>query len=233
MGKSLDLGDNKKFCDGIRDLVHKRFQKFNSSFSRLQQDVEDALDKNGVTIVGCHIYLDGRLGSHVVNDLNQLKDQLYLVDLRFEWQGLNIEKIYGCLIAKQENAPVNIELTLGKWHSLKQPRSVFYGLVNAAELVSLYNQHNKLLFENNIRYYLGRQDVNLAIAETVKVQPSELFYLNNGLTITCEKFSLLSGHSQELNRFILDGFSIVNGWQTVGSITSVLINTSSYILGNY
>jgi hypothetical protein len=119
---------------------------------------------------------------------------------------LNIEKIYGCLTTKQENAPVNVEFTLGKWHSLKQPRRVLYGLVNAAELVSLYNQHNKLLFENNIRYYLGRQDVNLAIAETVKLQAPGLFYLNNGLTITCEKFSLRSGHSQELNRFISDYF---------------------------
>ncbi|MEO3707423.1 hypothetical protein [Trichormus azollae] len=84
MGKSPDMGDNKKFCAGMRDLVHKRLQKLNSSFSRLHQDVEDALDKNGVIIVGCHIYLDGSLGSHVVNDLNQLKDKLNKVDPRFE-----------------------------------------------------------------------------------------------------------------------------------------------------
>ncbi|MEO3707422.1 AIPR family protein [Trichormus azollae] len=64
-------------------------------------------------------------------------------------------------------------------------------------MASLYNQHNKLLFENNIGYYIGTQDVNLEIAETLKDQPPELFYLNNGLTITCEKVSLPSGHSQE------------------------------------
>lgn len=37
-GNAPNMGDNKKFCDGIRDLVHKRFQKFNSSFSRLRQE---------------------------------------------------------------------------------------------------------------------------------------------------------------------------------------------------
>ena len=84
-GKAPNMGDNKKFCDGIRDLVHKRFQKFNSSFSRLQHDVEDALDRNGVKIVGCNIYLDDSLGTHVVNDLNQLKDELNQFDSRFEW----------------------------------------------------------------------------------------------------------------------------------------------------
>lgn len=227
-GNAPDMGDNKKFCDGIRDLVHKRFQKFNSSLSRLQQEVEDALDKNGVKIVGCNIYLDESLGTHVVNDLNQLKNELNKFDSRFQWQDLNLENIYRWLTAKQENVPVDVELTLENWHCLEQPRKAFYGLVNASELAALYNQHNKLLFEKNIRYYLGTQDVNVEIAKTVEEQPSELFYLNNGLTITCKKVSLPSGHNQESARFSLEGFSVVNGAQTVGSIASVF-NTNGSI----
>lgn len=227
-GNAPNMGDNKKFCDGIRDIVHKRFQKFNSSFYRLQHDVEDALDRNGLKIIGCNIYLDGSLGTHVVNDLNQLKDELNKFDSRFEWQDLNIEKIYGWLTAKQENAPIEVKLTLENWHCLEHPRKAFYGLVNAAELAYLYNQHHKLLFEKNIRYYLGTQDVNLAIAETVQEQPSELFYLNNGLTITCETVTLPPGHKQESTKFTLEGFSIVNGAQTVGSIASVF-NTNGAI----
>jgi hypothetical protein len=220
-GKAPNMGDNKKFCDGIRDLVHKRFQKFNSSFSRLQQDIEDALDKNGVIIVGCNIYLESSLGSHVVNDLNQFKNELNKFDSRFEWEDLNIENIYRWLTAKQENAPIEVKLTLEKWHCLEHQRRAFYGLVNAAELAELYKQHNKLLFERNIRYYLGTQDVNEAIAQTVKKQPLELFYLNNGLTITCTKVILPLGHEQESTKFTLEGFSVVNGAQTVGSIASV------------
>jgi hypothetical protein len=226
-GNAPDMGENLKFCKGIRHLVYKRFQKFNEGFSRLQQDVEDALDKNEVTIVGCNIYLGESISSHVEHDLNELKDELNKDDPRFEWQDLNIEKIYSWLTAKQENAPVNVELTLEKWHSLQKPRRAFYGLVRASELASLYQKHNKSLFEQNIRYYLGTQDVNLAIAETVKEQPSELFYLNNGLTITCTKISLPSGHNQESTRFSLEGFSVVNGAQTVGSIASVFNANSS------
>jgi hypothetical protein len=75
-GNAPNMGDNKKLCDGIRDLINKRFQKFNAGFSRLQQDVEDALDTNRLKIVGCNVYLDGNIGSHVVNDLNQLQDEL-------------------------------------------------------------------------------------------------------------------------------------------------------------
>ncbi|MEG4996737.1 AIPR family protein [Microcoleus sp. B4-D4] len=220
-GNAPNMGDNKKFCDGIRDLVYQRFQKFNDGFARLQQDVEDALNANGVKIVGCNIYLDESLSSHVITDLNQLKSELNQFAQRFEWQDLNISITHGWLTAKQAIAPVDVVLTLENWHCLDRPRRAFYGLVKASELASLYQQHNKSLFEKNIRYYLGAEDVNLAIAETVKEQPSELFYLNNGLTITCSVISLPSGHKQESTQFTLKDFSVVNGAQTVGAIASV------------
>ncbi|MEG4534482.1 AIPR family protein [Microcoleus sp. D2_18a_D3] len=220
-GNAPNMGDNKKFCDGIRDLVHQRFQKFNDGLARLQQDVEDALNTNGVKIVGCNIYLDESLSSHVITDLDQLKTELNQFAPRFEWQDLNISITHGWLTAKQAIAPVDVVLTLENWHCLDRPRRAFYGLVKASELASLYQQHNKSLFEKNIRYYLGAEDVNLAIAETVKNQPSELFYLNNGLTITCSLISLPLGHKQESTQFTLKDFSVVNGAQTVGAIASV------------
>lgn len=227
-GKAPNMGDNKKFCDGIRDLVHKRFQKFNEGFFRLQQDVEDALDANTLKIVGCNVYLDGSLGSHVVDDLNQLKEELNQFDHRFESRDINISQTYAWLTAQQAIAPVDVFLTLENWHCLDQPRKAFYGLVKASELASLYQQHDKKLFEKNIRYYLGTEDVNSAIADTVANQPSELFYLNNGLTITCSTIVLPSGHNQKSTRFTLQGFSVVNGAQTVGAIASVF-NTNGSI----
>jgi hypothetical protein len=226
-GKAPHMGDNKKFCDGIRDLVDRRFQKFNEGFSRLQQDVEDALDTNRLKIVGCNVYLDGSLGSHVVNDLNQLKEELNRFDSRFEWRDLNISHTYGWLRAKQAIASVNVVLTLENWHCLDQPRKAYYGLVEASELASLYQQHDKSLFEKNIRYYLGTEVVNSAIAATVAKKPSELFYLNNGLTITCSTIVLPSGHNQKSTRFTLQGFSVVNGAQTVGAIASVYSTNAS------
>lgn len=220
-GKAPDMGDNKKFCDGIRDLVDRRFNKFNEGLARLQQDVEDALDANGVKIVGCNIYLDENLSSHVITDITQLETELNQFEPRFEWQDINIDITHSWLTAKQAIAPVDVVLTLENWHRLDRPRRAFYGLVKASELAFLYQQHNKSLFEKNIRYYLGTEDVNLGIAETIKEQPSELFYLNNGLTITCSAISLPSGHNQDSTRFTLQGFSVVNGAQTVGAIASV------------
>jgi hypothetical protein len=220
-GNAPNMGDNKKFCDGIRDLIERRFEKFNQGFARLQTDVEAALNINGLKIVGCNVYLEGDLGSHVVNDLDQLKEELNRFSPRFEWRDLNIEQTHSWLTAKQAISPVDVELTLENWHCLEQPRKAFYGLVKTSDLAVLYQQHDKRLFEKNIRYYLGTEDVNSAIAETVRDQPSELFYLNNGLTITCSKVDLPSGHNQKSTKFTLQGFSVVNGAQTVGAIASV------------
>ena len=226
-GNAPDMGDNKKFCDGIRDLVNLRFEKFNQSFQRLQPDVEDALETNGVKIIGCNIYLDKSLNSHVITDLNQLKTELNQFSERFEWRDININITHGWLTAKQAIAPVDVVLTVENWHCLEQPRKAYYGLVKASDLAALYQQHDKRLFEKNIRYYLGTEDVNSAIAETVANQPNELFYLNNGLTISCSSISLPLGHNQKSTKFTLQGFSVVNGAQTVGAIASVYNANSS------
>jgi hypothetical protein len=82
----------------------------------------------------------------------------------------------------------------------------------------LYRRHSKGLFQKNIRYYLGNQSVNSAIATTVEERPGDLFYLNNGLTAICSSVIPAPGGSNQSARFTATRFSIVNGAQTVGSI---------------
>ncbi|UVT16033.1 MAG: AIPR family protein [Nitrospira sp.] len=220
-GNAPDMGENKKFCDGITDLIEGRFEKFNETFERLESDVEEALSTTGVKIIGCHIHLGGELGTHAITDLEQLKVQLNRFDERFDWKECDIPIIHGWLTAEHAIAPVSAELTLEKWYGVDQPRRAFYGLVCAEELATLYQQHGKALFEKNIRHYLGAQTVNTAIETTVQDRPNELFYLNNGLTAVCSSIQLKPGANNEKRRFSLEGFSVVNGAQTVGSIATV------------
>jgi hypothetical protein len=220
-GGAPDMGENKKFCDGIRDLISARFNKFNANFSRLQTDVEDALDSPGLVIVGCHVHLGEQgLGPHAIADLDQLKAELNQFVVRFDWKELNLADTHGWLAAEHAVAVQPITLTLRKWHGFDLPRRVYYGLVAAGDLADLYQLHGKALFEKNIRHYLGRQTVNTAITATVWERPAELFYLNNGLTAVCTTITPLPGFTQEQGDFLLTGFSVVNGAQTVGSIAT-------------
>ena len=163
------VGENKKFCDGIRDLVAGRFDRFNQSFMRLQPDVENALETSGLLIVGCNVHLGDQLGPHAVTDLDQLGRDLNQFMRRFDWQDLKLSVVHGWLLAEQAAQPLVVELTLENWYSISGPKRAFYGLVTAAQLAELYEQHGETLFERNIRYYLG------ALAVT---QPSLLRWRN-------------------------------------------------------
>ena len=218
-GGPPDSGDNKKFRDGIRDIAAGNFTNFNASFARLQTETEDALESNGLVIVGCHVYLGDQLGPHATNDLNQLAADLNQFVHRFGWQDLNAAAVHSWLTAEHAAAPLTIQLTLENWFAVTQPRRAVYGLVTASQLAALYQQHGKRLFEKNIRHYLGAQPVNEAITATVRDHPTELFYLNNGLTAVCSQILPSPGHTNQNATLTLNGFSVVNGAQTVGSIS--------------
>jgi hypothetical protein len=74
------------------------------------------------------------------------------------------------------------------------------------------------LFDDNLRVFLGANGgYNPSIIETATSPDSYLFwYLNNGITITCKKFSYNKGHMSPTLHF--DDFQIVNGAQTSHSL---------------
>ena len=233
VGDAPDMGENKKLCDGVRDLINGRFNKFNASFARLQPDVDDALQAPGLKVIACQIYLgDNPLGPHAVADLDQLKAELNQFGNVFDWRELGIAtvpagaparsyvNVHGWLAAEHAVAFPPITLQLRRWHGFDHPHPVYYGLMSAVDLATLYQQHGRALFERNIRHYLGTETVNEAITETVRYRPGELFYLNNGLTAVCSRITPLPGGNHDQRGFRVEGFSIVNGAQTVGSIAT-------------
>lgn len=220
-GGAPDMGDNKKFCDGIRDLVIGRFERFGAGFTRIQSDVENALETEGLQIIGCNIHLGDALGQHAVSDLNLLKTELNQFSARFDWQDLTPQVVYEWLTTEHSVIVSPVTLILENWYGVDTPRRAFYGLVSAAQLALLYQQRGKTLFERNIRHYLGDRSVNSGISATVQDRPEELFFLNNGLTAVCSHINHLPGASPKRGKFTLRGFSIVNGAQTVGSIAHV------------
>ena len=104
-------------------------------------------------------------------------------------------------------------------------RRVLVGKVAVTEIAELFNRHNDLLLERNIRRYLGLHSnrVNAAIHETlVNEQKRDNFYFfNNGITMICRKFrhNALQGENYQLK---LEGMQIINGGQTCKTIQQTL-----------
>jgi hypothetical protein len=81
--------------------------------------------------------------------------------------------------------------------------------IQATSLIALYNKNKSNgLFDLNIRRYICNTMVDSGIKRTLDKDREDFWFLNNGIIIACEDFSL-DGNTVELS-----GFSIVNGGQT-------------------
>ena len=104
-------------------------------------------------------------------------------------------------------------------------RRVLIGKVPVSEIAALFNRHDDLLLQRNIRRYLGlhANRVNSAIHNTL-IDPgkrSDFYFYNNGITMICRKFrhNALQGENYQLQ---IEGMQIINGGQTCKTIQQTL-----------
>lgn len=88
-------------------------------------------------------------------------------------------------------------------------------VVDAMQLVELYKQHKDSLFTLNIRNYLGNTSTNRLLLETLKSDPGNFYYFNNGVSCLAE------GIAVNEDRIVATKFQIINGAQTVRSLHKV------------
>jgi len=214
--------ENLKTINGIKALLNRRFNQFNTKFHQRLDEIEEALDTPGVALEVALVFLGENLGPHVITDLNALKVELNAVNPLMAWQSHGLSKVYGWLVAEQTPGTVTANLTLENWALIAAPRKAIYGQVSAAGLAQLVETYGKALFERNIRHYLGSVGVNTAIAETVRRRPGDFFYLNNGLTAVADTITQSPGNP---SRCVLQltNVSIVNGAQTAGAIATAAL----------
>lgn len=102
---------------------------------------------------------------------------------------------------------------------------VLVGKIGLTELAALVQRHGEKLLERNIRRYLGLSGnrVNEGIRATLldPAERSHFYFYNNGITLTCSKFSYnaLQGTDYQVR---VEGLQIINGGQTSNTIARVL-----------
>jgi len=86
--------------------------------------------------------------------------------------------------------------------------------VSVEDIHSLHNKYEDRLFRRNVRNFLGKSRTNKKIIETLNKDPTNFWYYNNGITILCDKASII----MEKGYIRLENPQVVNGCQTVISI---------------
>ncbi|MBB2678471.1 UNVERIFIED_ORG: hypothetical protein GGI61_002031 [Rhizobium esperanzae] len=221
-GTGPDQGETLKFINGTKALMERRFDGFNAAVRDRLDEVEEALDTPGVKICLVLPFLGEALDVHAKADLDAFVAQCNSLSDSMNSAVVGITQTYDWMVAEQANHTVDVRLTLEKWSSVTSPRKAIYGLVKGQDLAALVTEHGTALFERNIRHYLGSVGVNIAIEDTVRRRPEDFFYLNNGITAVATAITPAPG-SPDRCVFGLAAFSIVNGAQTAGSITTASI----------
>ncbi|RJF70029.1 hypothetical protein D3875_20265 [Deinococcus cavernae] len=115
-------------------------------------------------------------------------------------------------------------LTLRFHRATDTTPKVAFGLISAQQLAALYHEHGALLFDQNIRSFLGRNTLNKEIEASLRSTPELFAHYNNGITMICRQLRVPRTKNRPFGQYLARGLSIVNGAQTVGSIAQAIPN---------
>jgi hypothetical protein len=111
---------------------------------------------------------------------------------------------------------------------------VMVARIAVTEIAALIDRHGERLLERNIRRYLGLKGnrVNESIRDTLQGnQASNFYFYNNGIILTCQKFSYnaLQNNNYQVK---VENLQIINGGQTCLTIAKTLKQPQQQIFDN-
>lgn len=219
----VDNGDIEKYCKGVKRLINSEFDKFNDKIKNRQDEISEALENPNVKIQLLMAYTGKQLSIHNKESIDELLDEQNDTDELLVFTDFNLEKAYKGLEIGMSSTPINEDIMISNWGHIEEPLKSYYGQMSAADLGAWWIKYGKRLFTENIRSFLGNSSVNEEIINTIKNEPENFIYFNNGITILCEsiKKKPIGGSDKNSGFFSCTGISVVNGAQTLGSIGSL------------
>ena len=218
---SLELGEALKFLDGVRRVLDNDLSGLNERIAARKADIERALfDANAKFVLVIAHTGQEHLSADVAGAITKYVDaQNDTSELMFV-SVLAQAELHRAVAAGVAGAPISVEVQLSGWGQLREPHFAIYGQVCAADVANWMQLHGNRLFETNLRQFLGGSTVNQDIVGTLLERPTDFWYFNNGITAVATDVAKkpIGGNSTDSGIFECNGFSVVNGAQTVGSI---------------
>lgn len=160
----------------------------------------------------------------------QITDQ----KINIEFTAWDIEAMYRCDVAAQNEGAIDIDLNDVYGHSiaclpLEESEDVksYLAILPAIILAKVYKDYRARLLNQNVRTYLGgKVKVNKKMAETIREQPDMFFAYNNGISSTATEVitKIEEGRLMITN---IRNWQIVNGGQTTNTIFNSYIRKQS------
>jgi hypothetical protein len=219
------LHEVTRFSTGMDSLLRGDFEEMrdNPAWAAKLPYIEHLMDGGSMMIRAVLVYSGIR---RISDDRRRLFETLKIryspEDEYFGFEAYNLTTIHDWLVGTAESRTVEeVSLCIQKPGWLTEPQEVVFGLLPLSDLVALSATHGDKLIASNIRRYKGSTEVNNEIASTIRDDPGSFLYLNNGLTAYCTRLEVRRRDraNPEFKNIKAYGFSIVNGAQTLGTLS--------------
>ena len=218
--------DALAFCQGVKKLLDQELDAFNRNVQDWRLEIESALENcECIQLVIAHVGC--QITSHAHHAIKELLAIEYENDDRLQQCYVNFDANKIILGLQQGQALPKVDTDIWMWNSSKVvgDKQTYIGLAALFDLADLHKQHGSALYEKNIRSFLGKKTkINKSILRTLQINPKEFFYLNNGVTLLCDKVDQKGMHKSKpkKRKFKLHGASVINGAQTISSAASFI-----------
>lgn len=219
--------DISAFADGVRDLIDGNIDEFDQRLHNKFTAVETPLQTPGCSVELFVVSTGaselaapgkGKL-SKLAQNFNTPDDPDDVISIKV----LGLSEVYEFLAQSHHGRKVDISVTLMNWSYLSDPHKAYFGMIDGHQLKEWWDSHGKKIVDRNIRYSLGSTEVNEQIKSTAINSPQNFWYFNNGVTLVADSV-LKAANSQARHtpgNFSFSGASIVNGAQTVSTLSKV------------
>lgn len=222
-GASLD--EMIKFQKGLADLVSGKWDRFNDKVKNRESELDRILLNTDLRIevvfasMGTPTVAD-EVRNHMDDYVATLNDPTEVATFTYANQGV----IYRLLVDETRSTQIDLTVDLSDWGRLEGPPDAIYGHVRGSEIAGWLRDHGEFLMARNVRVVLPNSEVNNSVLDTIKQAPDNFWYFNNGVTALCESIDKApaGGPERRQGTFGIKGVSIVNGAQTVGTLTRAL-----------
>ncbi|MDK2125970.1 AIPR family protein [Parachitinimonas caeni] len=219
---TIDTGDLRKFIAGTYDLLNEDWGKFNDRLRYISSSISQSLRNDPKITLVAAFNSDNPISpdcQKIIEEFlkeNNTDSQEVVTFIQF-----NLTKIVRAIKTINSAEKPDLEVVLLDWGQQTTPYYAIYGKIPCADIAEWYNKFGNLLFSENIRNTLSESEVNNQIEQELLTNPSDFWYLNNGITVIADRITrkaLGLGEGRESSYWKIDNAKIVNGAQTTGSI---------------
>ncbi len=207
-----------KIFETINDFEKNNYDKYSKDLKRIYLNrYDDLSDDKNIEIV---LFTNTLMNDDMIKEFEKFKNSDIASNYRiilYDCEDIEKKEI---MSLQDDEFVASDFLTLFETNNKLTYNDGVIVNITATSLKKLYAKHSqKGLFSFNLREHISQKSVDSGIEETIKNDPSNFWFYNNGITIGCGDYNI------DGNRLSLYEFSIINGAQTTTKIgTSKIID---------